>query len=62
MDAIKFFLKWFLMMVGIIGAAGCGIATISMLLFGGSWIAIIICAICTAFGIALAITCFEFMD
>lgn len=61
METIKFFLKWFLLMSGIVGAVGFGLSAVVLFLecqFGfaaGS-------AIATAFCIATAITSFECME
>ena len=61
MSAIKYFLKWFLMMIGILAAAGCGLSSVAALI-SCNFIAAAICAIVAAAGVSLAITSFECMD
>ena len=61
MSALKYFLKWFLMMVGILAAAGCGLSSV-VALISGNFIAAAICAIIAAAGVSLAITSCEYMD
>ena len=61
MSAIKYFLKWFLMIIGILAAAGCGLSSV-VALIACNFIAAAICAIIAAAGVSLAITLFEYMD
>ena len=60
MDAIKYFLKWFLMMIGILAAVGCGLSAV-VALITCNFVVAAICAMVAAAGVSLAITSFEFM-
>jgi hypothetical protein len=61
MSAIKYFLKWFLIMIGIFTTVGCGLSSI-VALIACNFIAAAICAIVTAAGVSLAITSWEYMN
>ena len=60
MKVVKRFLKWFLLMCGIIGAVGFVFAALTAL-FSGQFIFAAGSAVATAFCIAMAITSFECM-
>ena len=61
MGAIKYYLKWFLMMIGILAAVGCSLSSV-VALITCNFIVAAICAIVAAAGVALAITSFEYMN